>query len=153
MFNILSHIHAYVYHKHSDTLNAFNMPCPLSKAKVIFKGSSLNQFFFPMLDGTLSSLQKYLFLLLNFSFVLFTVHVVKMYRLLQNYLPKIILLQNIFCFNSISSIIVIRYYFAYDMFNGYHHAYQINQENVQKSLFKALFIFMKFQTPSPFYPP
>ena len=39
------------------------------------------------------------------------------------------------------------------MFNRYHHAYQINQENVQKSLFKALFIFMKFQTPSPFYPP
>ena len=51
-----------------------------------------------------------------------------------------------------SSIIVIRLYSAYGMFNRYHHAYQINQENVQKSLFKALFIFMKFQTPSPFYP-
>ena len=35
------------------------------------------------------------------------------------------------------------------MFSIYHHAYQINQESVQKSLFKALFIFMTFQTPSP----
>ena len=34
-------------------------------------------------------------------------------------------------------------YSAYGMFNRYHHAYQINQENVQKSLFKALFIFKK----------
>ena len=33
-------IHAYVYHKYSDTFNAFNMLCPLNKAKVIFKGSS-----------------------------------------------------------------------------------------------------------------
>ena len=33
-------IHAYVYHKYSDTLNSFNMLCPLNKAKVIFKGSS-----------------------------------------------------------------------------------------------------------------
>ena len=33
------------------------------------------------------------------------------------------------------------------MFNKYHHAYQINQENVQKSLFKALLIVMKYQTP------
>ena len=32
-------IHAYVYHKYSDTLNTFNMLCPLNKAKVIFKGS------------------------------------------------------------------------------------------------------------------
>ena len=32
--------HAYVYHKFSDTLNTFNMLCPLYKAKVIFKGSS-----------------------------------------------------------------------------------------------------------------
>ena len=39
---IVSHrdIHAYVYHKYSDTLNTFNMLCPLNKAKVIFKGSS-----------------------------------------------------------------------------------------------------------------
>ena len=28
--------HAYVYHKYSDTLNTFNMLCPLNKAKVIF---------------------------------------------------------------------------------------------------------------------
>ena len=33
-------IHAYVYHKYSDTLNTFNMLCPLNKAKVLFKGSS-----------------------------------------------------------------------------------------------------------------
>ena len=33
-------IHAYVYHKYSDTLNTFNMLCPLNKAKVISKGSS-----------------------------------------------------------------------------------------------------------------
>ena len=33
-------IHAYVYHKYSDTFNTFNMLCPLNKAKVIFKGSS-----------------------------------------------------------------------------------------------------------------
>ena len=33
-------IHAYVYHKYSDTSNTFNMLCPLNKAKVIFKGSS-----------------------------------------------------------------------------------------------------------------
>ena len=71
MFNILSHIGMHmhdVYHKYSDTLNTFNMLCPLNKAKVIFKGSSLNQFFFPTLDGTLSFLQKYLFLLLSFQF-------------------------------------------------------------------------------------
>ena len=33
-------IHAYVYHNYSDTLNTFNMLCPLNKAKVIFKRSS-----------------------------------------------------------------------------------------------------------------
>ena len=33
-------IHAYVYHKYSDTLNTFKMLCPLNKAKVISKGSS-----------------------------------------------------------------------------------------------------------------
>ena len=33
------------------------------------------------------------------------------------------------------------------MCNRYHHAYQINQENMQKSLFKTFFIVMKFQTP------
>ena len=33
-------IHVHVYHKYSDTLNTFNMLCPLNKAKVIFKGSS-----------------------------------------------------------------------------------------------------------------
>ena len=57
-----------LYHKYSDTLNTFNMLCPLNKAKVIFKGSSKNQFYFSMLHGTLSFLQKYLFLLLSFQF-------------------------------------------------------------------------------------
>ena len=33
-------IHAYVYHQYSDTLNTFNMLCPLNKAKVIFKESN-----------------------------------------------------------------------------------------------------------------
>ena len=33
----------------SGTLNTFDMLCPLNKAKVILKGSSLNQFYFPML--------------------------------------------------------------------------------------------------------
>ena len=61
-------IHAYVYHKYLDTLNTFNMLCPLNKAKVIFKGSSLNQFNFLMLNGTLSFHQKYVFLLLSFQF-------------------------------------------------------------------------------------
>ena len=50
-------------------------------------------------------------------------------------------------------MIVIRSFSAYGMFSRYHHAYQINKESVQKSLFKGLFIFMKFQTPSHFYPP
>ena len=44
------------------------MLCPLNKAKVTFKGSSKNQFYFPVLNGTLSFLQKYVFLLLNFQF-------------------------------------------------------------------------------------
>ena len=33
-------IHVYIYHKYTDTLNTFNMLCPLNKAKVIFKGYS-----------------------------------------------------------------------------------------------------------------
>ena len=32
--------HAYVYHYYLDTLNTFNMLCPLNKVKVIFKRSS-----------------------------------------------------------------------------------------------------------------
>ena len=39
-------IHAYVYHKYSDTLNTFNMQCPLNKAKVISKGSTRISFTF-----------------------------------------------------------------------------------------------------------
>ena len=69
VFNILSHIGiCMLYHKYSDTLNTFNMLCSLNKANVIFKRSSKNQFYFPMLNGTLSFLQKYLFLLLSFQF-------------------------------------------------------------------------------------
>ena len=48
----------HVYHKYSDTSNTFNMLCSLNKAKVIFKGPSLNQFYFLILNGTLSFLQK-----------------------------------------------------------------------------------------------
>ena len=33
-------VHAYVYHKYWDTLNTFDMLCPLNEAHVIFKGSS-----------------------------------------------------------------------------------------------------------------
>ena len=43
--------------------------------------------------------------------------------------------------------------FHYFVYNKCHHAYQINQEKVQKSLFISLFIVMNFQTPSPLYPP
>ena len=85
MFNILSHIgsfqHVYVYHKYLDTLNIFDMLCSLNKAKVILKGSSKNQFYFPMLNGTLSFLQKYLFLLLSFQFCsIYGTYSQKMYR-------------------------------------------------------------------------
>ena len=74
-------IHAHVYHKYSDTLNTFNVLCPLNKAKVILKKSSLNQFYFPMLNGTLSFLQKYLFLLLSFQFcIIYGTCSKKMYR-------------------------------------------------------------------------
>ena len=41
-----------------------------------------------MLSGTLSFLQKYLFLLLSFSFVLFTVHVVKNVQVTSKLSPQ-----------------------------------------------------------------
>ena len=44
------------------------MLCPLNKAKVLFNGSSYNEFYFPMLNGTLSFLQNILFILLSFQF-------------------------------------------------------------------------------------
>ena len=90
-----------------------------------------------------------------FSFVLFTVHVVKNVQVTSKLSPQnhFITKHIFFVFKTISSIIAIREYSAYGMINRYHHAYQINQENVQKSRFKALFIIMKFQTPSPFNPP
>ena len=146
-------IHEYVCHKYSDTLNTLNMLCPLNKAKVISKGSSENQFYFPMLNGALSFLQKYLFLLLSFQFCI--IYGTCSQKCTGNFLiisPKSFYYKTHIVFKTISSINVICSYSAYSMFNRYHHAYQINQENVQKSLFKALFIFMKFQTPSPFYP-
>ena len=59
----------YMYTINIRTLEIhFDMLCPLHKSKVIFTGSSKNQFYFPMLNGTLSFLQKYLFLLLSFQF-------------------------------------------------------------------------------------
>ena len=81
-------IHAYVYHKYSHILNTFNMLCHLNKAKVILKGSSKNQFYFPRLNGTLSFLQKYLFFCCAFSFVLFTVHVVKNVQVTSKLSPQ-----------------------------------------------------------------
>ena len=42
------------------------------------------------------------------SFVLLTVHVVKNVQVTSKLFPKIILLQNIFCFKTISTIILIR---------------------------------------------
>ena len=47
---------------------------------------------------------------------------------------------------------MIRLYSAYRMFDRYHHAYQINQENVQKSPFKALFYCHEISDPLPFLP-
>ena len=44
------------------------MLCPLNKAKVISKCSSKNPFYCPMLNGTLSFLQKYSILLFSFQF-------------------------------------------------------------------------------------
>ena len=43
---------------------------------------------------------------------------------------------------------MIRLYSAYGMFNRYHHVYQINQENMQKSLF----YFHEISDPLPFLP-
>ena len=130
------------------------MLCPLNKAKVIFKGPSKNQFYFPMLNGTLSFLQKYLFLLLSFQFcIIYGTCSQKCTGNFEIISPKSFYCKTYFVFKTISSIIVIRLNSAYGIFNRYHHSYQINQEKVQKSLFKALFIFMKFQTPSPFNPP
>ena len=40
-------MHAYVYHKYSDTLNTFNMLCPLNKAKVILLSNAKWDTFIP----------------------------------------------------------------------------------------------------------
>ena len=78
-------------------------------------------------------------------FVLFTVHVVKNVQVTSTSSPQIhFITKHILFLKTISSIIVTRSNSAYNMFNRYHHAYQINQENVHKSLFKTLFIVMKF---------
>ena len=86
--------------------------------------------------GHFHSFKKYLFLLWAFSFVLFTVHVVKNVQVTSKLSPpKSFYYKTYFVFKTFSSIIVIRLYSAYGMFNRYYHAYQINQENLQKSLF------------------
>ena len=101
-----------------------DMLCPLNKAKVIFKGASKNQFYFPMLNGTPSFLQKYLFLLLSFQFCIIygtcsqNVQVTSKLSPQNHFITKHILV-----LNQISSIIMILKYSAY-MFNRYHHAYR-----------------------------
>ena len=106
-----------------------------------------------MLNGTLSFLQKYLFLLLSFHFYIIYGTCSKNVQVTSLSPQNHFITKPILFFEIISSIIVIRSYSAYDMFNSYHNAYQINQEKVQKSLLKSLFIVMKFQAPSPSYPP
>ena len=62
-----------------------------------------------MLNGTLLFLQKYLFLLLSFSFVLFTVHVVENVQVTSKLSPQNhFITKHILFFKTISSIIVIR---------------------------------------------
>ena len=66
---IYIYIYIYIYTLNIRALYLhFDMLCPLNKAKVIFLGSSLDQFYFPISNWTLSSLQKYLFLFLSFQF-------------------------------------------------------------------------------------
>ena len=102
-------IHVYVCHKYSDTLNTFNMPWPLNKAKVIFKGSSKNQFYFPMLNGTLSFLQHYLFLLLSLQFcIIYGTCSQKNTGNFKIISPKSFNYKTYFVLKTTSSIIVIR---------------------------------------------
>ena len=61
---------------------------PFKQSKSNIQRSSKNQFYFPMLIGTLSFLQKYLFLLLSFQFVLFTVLVVKNVQVTSKLSPQ-----------------------------------------------------------------
>ena len=98
------------------------------------------------------SLKSIYFFCWAFSFVLFTVPVVKN---VQSKLSP----QNHFI---TKHILFLKQIHQLSWFiNTLHMAcsivltisYKINQENVQKSLFKVIFIFMKFQTPSIFYPP
>ena len=84
------------------------MLCPLNKTKVIFKGSSWNQFYFPMLNGTLSFLQNIYFFGLTFSFVSFTVHEVKNVQVTSELSPQNHFITKHFGFKTISAIIVIR---------------------------------------------
>ena len=100
--------------------------------------------------GHFHSFKRIYFFCWAFSFALFTVHVVKNVQVTSK---LSFYYKTYFVFKTTSSIIVICLYSAYNMFNRYHHAYQINQEKVQKSLIKPRFIVMKFQTPSPFYSP
>ena len=78
--NILSHIgslHVYVYHKNSDTLNTLRHAMLFKQSKSNIQRIKLESVLLPMLNGTLSFLQKYLFLLLSFQFCIIYVNVVK----------------------------------------------------------------------------
>ena len=87
-----------------------------------------------------------------FSFVLFTVHVVENVQVTSKLSPQnhFITKHNLFLKQFHQLLWFVN---TLHMFNRCRHAYRINQEKVKKSLFKSLFIIMKFQTPSPFYPP
>ena len=73
VFNILSNIGSfqiryscnfvYVYHKYSDTLNTFRHAMPFKQSKSIIQKIQSESV---LLNGTLSFLQTYLFLLLSF---------------------------------------------------------------------------------------
>ena len=82
-----------------QTLYTFNMLCPLNKAKVIFKGSSKNQFYF---NGTLSFLKKYLFLLLSYQFCI--IYGTSSQKCTGNFRSKAVLLLWIFYVFVLSSV-------------------------------------------------
>ena len=59
------------------------------------------------------------------------VHVVKTVQVTSKLSPKNHFITTYFVVQTISSIIDIRYYSAYDMFIRYHHAYQRNKKSAE----------------------
>ena len=101
-----------------------------------------------MLYGTLSFFQKYLFLLLSFQIVLFTVHVVKNVQVnsqlspQNHFITKHILFLKQFI-NYRDSLILCIWYVQWIS------PCLPNKSRKRAEIpFKALFIFMKFQTPT-----